>query len=360
MPRETPFHAASVRSGAVMTEEEGWLVPCHFGRPDEEYNQIGQHAGMFDRSHRGKITLEGADSQRFLHNLCTNDVLGLPAGAGCEAFLTTNKAKAIAYLLVFHQEDSSRLWLDTEPGRAEIVAHHLDRYLISERVEIFDQTSTHAQLYVVGPKAPEILASSLSLPSDPGPMHEVRATLSGKSPLWARRRDLLSGLPGYDVICPPDLAEPLWQTLADHSVAPEGSQTYDILRVEAGIPVWGHELNEERMVVEAGRGTQAISYTKGCYLGQETIVMARDRGHVNRILMGMMVEGKEPVPAGTKLMQGESEAGEITSSVLSPRFGRIALAYLRRGHQEPRTELKLSGVGRRAVVTSLTFPTQAK
>jgi folate-binding protein YgfZ len=318
---------------------------------EQEYELIWQHGAIFDRSDRGKLSLSGADAARFLHNLCTNDILGLPAGMGCEAFLTTNKAKAIAYLLVFHQANPDQLWLDTDTGRAPAVAQHLDRYLISERVEIADRTSDFAQFYVTGPRAIESLSSSLALTTLPVPLQEV----TGPSGIRLRRRDLSSGLMGFDVICPADKKAHFWESLTDHGVSPAGSMVYDILRIEAGIPVFGADIDEERMVAEVGLGVRAISYSKGCYLGQETLVMARDRGHLNRSLVGLRVEGEQPPAHGTLVLSKGKEVGRVTSSALSPRLGTIALAYVRRGFHEAGTELVLAESGRRGIVSALPF-----
>src|SRR5262245_46095271 len=137
------------------------------GKLEEEYRRVWESAAVFDRSDRGKVTLEGVDAARFLHNLCTNDVLGLPPGAGREAFLTTAKAKAVAYLFVLRQSDPDRLWLDTDPGRAEVVVRHLDRFLISERVEIADRTAEYAQFCVAGPRSVAAMASALGLSNLP-------------------------------------------------------------------------------------------------------------------------------------------------------------------------------------------------
>jgi tRNA-modifying protein YgfZ len=351
MPNVSPLHETAARSGAIFGEEEGGQTPLHFGRPDEEYRRIWEHAGMFDRSPRGKVTLTGTDAQRFLHNLCTNDILNLQAGAGCEAFLTTNKAKAIAYVLVFHQAEPDRLWLDTDPGRASVVSGHLDRYLISERVEIADRTTEYGQLYVAGPQAQEYVRVALGLASLPDQIHEA----SKAGGVWVRRRDLMPALPGFDVICPSEKAPAVWESLAGRGVSPAGSQTFDVLRVEAGVPVFHRDIDEERMVVEVGRGTRAISYTKGCYLGQETIVMARDRGHVNRFLVGLRVEGATPVSPGTVVRAGEKEVGQVTSGVMSPRVGSIALAYVRREQEQEGTALTVAEGGRKAVVATLPF-----
>jgi folate-binding protein YgfZ len=286
-------------------------------------------------------------------------VLGLAPGAGCEAFLTTNKAKAIAYMLVFNQTNSTQLWLDLDPGRAETVARHLDHYLISERVEILDQTLEYAQLYLAGPQAPTVLSSTLSPSVEPLPMCEVPVSLFGDDRFWIRRRDLLPWLPGFDIICPTKFASEVWQRLRSSGAFPAGSLTYDTLRIEAGIPVFGKDIDEERMVVEVGRGELAINYKKGCYLGQETIVMARDRGHVNRFLVGFQIEEEQPELAGSRLYRSGQEVGQITSACNSPRCGCIGLGYVRRGFQEPGTELELDAQ-RKVLTASLPFPSERK
>src|SRR5262249_9856306 len=139
---------------------------------------------------------------------------------------------------------------------------------------------------------------------------------------------------------------------------PTGGQAFDILRVEAGVPAWGAELDDERLVMEIGRTGQAISFSKGCYLGQESIVMARDRRHVNRQLLGLRLPAGGPVPAGAKVLHDGGEVGQVTSSVQSPRLGSaIALAYLKRGCQTPGTavEIDAGSERRQGIVAELPF-----
>jgi folate-binding protein YgfZ len=135
-------------------------------------------------------------------------------------------------------------------------------------------------------------------------------------------------------------------------------RVHEILRVEAGLPAFGCDIDDNRLVMEVGRAAQAISYTKGCFLGQEPIVMARDRGQVNRMLLGVVVAAGDELPRGARLFLGEAEVGQVTSSVRSPRLGQvIALAYLKRGHQEPGLQLAVEPTtdGRAAAVAALPF-----
>src|SRR6266852_6018397 len=135
MPEHSPFHDVGAQAGAVFAEDAGWLLPAHYGDSAGEYRQAVERAAFFDVSHCGKIELTGPEAASFLHNLCTNDILNLPRGGGCEAFLTTAKARVIAPILVSRlPQDEAALWLDVSPGLAAKVAGHLDHYLISEQV----------------------------------------------------------------------------------------------------------------------------------------------------------------------------------------------------------------------------------
>jgi folate-binding protein YgfZ len=157
-------------------------------------------------------------------------------------------------------------------------------------------------------------------------------------------------MPGYDLLCPGAEAAGLWRKLVSSGARPAGREAWEVLRIEAGTPVYGADIDETTFAPEVGRIERTISYDKGCYLGQEPIVMARDRGVVQRGLVGLVV-GDEPVPAGSQLYREFKEVGRTTSSVRSPRLGvAVALAYVRRGAQKPGTELEMeSAAGRRTV-----------
>jgi folate-binding protein YgfZ len=347
-----PLHELHVQAGAHFAEQAGWHIPQHYGDEAAEYRAATESAALFDLSAAGKVEVKGPDARTFLHNLCTNDVKNLPAGAGCEAFLTTNKARVVAHVWISHLDDDALL-LDTVPGQAPRLLAHLDHYLISEQAELADRTPDLALLRLCGPAGARLLEGVLGAPcSDLAPMHNRRL-----GPAHVRRQ-LLLGLDGYDIFCPTAAAPALWQSLCQAGARPAGRLAYNVLRVEAGLPEYGPDIDEERLAMEAGRTSQAISYAKGCYLGQETIVMARDRGQVNRQLTGVtLAEGNLLIP-GTKLLQGADEAGHVTSAVFSPRLGKvIALAYLKRACQKPGTQLVVEPAteGRSVTVTALPF-----
>jgi folate-binding protein YgfZ len=360
MPSPTPLHEITTQAGARFAKESGWLLPAHFGDPKGEYDAACREASLFDLSPRGTIELTGPEAQSFLHNLCTNDVLGLPVLSSCEAFFTNAKAKVIGHAYVYNlglANDSPCFWLDVEPGTVAKMMSHLEHFCISEQVEFADRSTEYAQLYLAGPRATAVLTEALqprfSLPGRPNSialdqvdslLHQVR----WQEPL---------GLPGFGLLCSPSRAAAVWQSLVSAGARPAGMLAYETLRVEAGTPAYGKDFDEANLVMEVGRIGQAISYTKGCYLGQEPIVRARDLGHLNRTLGGLRLEGNEPAGRGATLLRDGNGVGNVTSSVASPRLGVIALAYIRRGSQDPGTVLEVSdGTTRcKAVVSALPF-----
>lgn len=358
MAEQTPLHQVELRAGATFTERAGWDVPAHFGSPVSDYRHALQNAAVFDLSPHGKLELLGKDARSFLHNLCTNDVNRLPGGAGCEAFLTSAQARIVGHAYVYRAggAGSASLWLDLAPGQVERVMKHLDRYIISEQIELADRTRDFAQFHVAGPNAREVLER---LAGEPLPELDLlgheECPFGGISCAIRRREPL--GLPGYDLLCPPKSAEALWQALVERGgVRPAGQDAYDILRVEAGTPVYGQDIDETNFPQEVGRTDQAVSFAKGCYIGQETVARIRTYGHVNRSLVGLRLTGSEPPDVGAALYCDGQEVGRVTSAARSPRFGTIALAYARRGSAEQGTHVEIgSPGGRPAEVTRLPF-----
>ncbi len=360
MAEQTPLHELTTQAGATYTEEAGYAIPAHFGDAAAEYQFARNSAVVFDVSHRGKVELTGSEAPMFLHNLSSNDITGMPVGAGCEAFLTTAKAKVVSYLCVFHlllHDGRPALWLDVAPGTSEKVIQHLDHFVISEQVEFADRTREFAQMHVAGANAHAVLEKALvdDVPELDELQHMMR-TFGSDATSHVRRHSPL-GLPGYDIVCLRSRAATVWQMLLRGGAKPAGRDCWESLRIEAGTPAQGADIDETTFAPEVGRNAQAISYTKGCYLGQEPIVMARDRGQINRILLGLKLPDGL-VPRDSKLFRDGKEVGRVTSSVVSPRLGfAIGLGYVRRGSQEPGTwlEVEVNGQRQRAEVAVLPF-----
>jgi len=312
------------------------------------YDATLTSAALFDRSAQGKIEATGKDAPSFLHNLSTNDIKTLPLGAGCEAYFCTSTAKVLAHALIYHVLVGGRhaYWLDVTAGHNRKLFEHLDKHLISEAVELIDHTDAFAQLHLAGPAAKSVLEKALG---DAAPelaeFQHMERTFPGGVTAHVRRHDPL-GVPGYDLVFPAAKAAAVKANLLQAGSTDADADTFETLRVEAGTPVYGIDIGEDRFVMEVARPLRAVSYDKGCYLGQEPIVMARDRaGFVNRSFFGLKVLGDQPLPPGTKLFRDTQEVGVVTSSVMSPRLGApLAVGYLRRGHQDVGLKLKAGDV----------------
>ncbi|MBY0231127.1 MAG: hypothetical protein K2W96_17720 [Gemmataceae bacterium] len=295
------------------------------------YRAALESAALFETSAHGTLRAVGDDAAVFLHNLSTNDIKKLPAWEGCEAFFCTATAKVLGQAWIWREPPrgkkgkEERLWLDLPPGQLPRLLAHLDRHIVGEDVAL--QQENPPRFHLAGPKAGEILGAAA----------QPLAFAHPSEGLMIRRRDLL-GVPGFDVLGP--LADELRRRLS----AVEGSpEAFHALRVEAGLPWWGHDITEETFAPETGRIPAAISYAKGCYLGQEPIVMARDRGMVQRAFVGLET-GETLAPVGASLKREGKDVGRVTSAAWSPRRGQaVALGYVKRLHSAAGTELAFDG-----------------
>lgn len=343
MPTPTPLHDIAAKAGARFAEAAGFDLPADFGNPGAEYRAAETGAALFDTSHAAKLELTGPDAPQFLHNISTNDIKSLPLGGGCEAYFCDARARALFVAWVYHvrlADARNALWVETTPGRGEALLRHLDRFLIAEAVEMSDVTARFAQLHVAGPNAKAVLEAALGdeLPDLAEFLHMER-TFGAHSTCSIRRRSPL-GVPGYDLVCLNERAEGVWRMLTAAGATPAGLTAYETLRVEAGTPVYGVDIDETRFVMEVGNAPRAVSYAKGCFPGQEPIVMARDRaGRVNRSFLGLKSLGGD-VSAGSKLAKDGQEVGLVTSAARSPRLGTpLALGYVHWKHVAPGTRL---------------------
>ena len=310
-----------------------------------DYVAATTSAALFDTSAAAKLVLTGPDAPMFLGNLSTNDVQNLPLGGGCEAYFCDPRAKVKFQTWIYHvrlHDNRHAMWVETTPGRDTELVQYLDRYLISEQVEIADRTAEFAQMHLAGPMAAEVLAKALgdAVPELAEFLH-VERTFGRDATCSIRRRDQL-GLPGFDIVCRVEVADAVRRLLTAAGAGPGSAETFETLRIEAGTPVFGKDIDDKRFVMEVGYAARAVSYVKGCFLGQEPIVMARDRaGHVNRAFLGLKVLEGGPLPGGAKLFHDGQEVGVVTSSCHSPRLGApVALAYLKWKHQDPGTRME--------------------
>jgi len=331
------LRAVQSAQGAALTDRQS--MPVDFGNAADEYAAAFNTAALFDLSDRTQIELTGDDRTAFLHNFCTNDIKALEPNGGCEAFITNVKGRVLAHVFVFAGENA--LTVDTVAGMEDSLAAHLDRYIITEDVELHRKTEQQADLFVCGPQVAALL-EPLGLAADSLiPLSQMPGTLVGQ--LVAVRRVDLLGTPGFLLSVPRAELAAAWSGLTEAGLRPAGSAAFDALRIEAGWPLYGVDISEENLAPEVGRNRRAISFTKGCYLGQEPIARIDSMGHVNRQLRGLRLSAG-PVPAtDTPVLsadKGNEEIGRITSAAISYADNLpVALAYLRRTHLAPGTEV---------------------
>ncbi len=311
-------------------------------------------AALFDRSASGKIEVRGPEAPDFLHNLSTNDVKGLPLGGGCEAFFCNERARALFHCRIYHVRlgGEDALWIDVTPGQGAALLKHLDRHLIAENAVLADRTAEFAQFHLAGPKAADILSAAMGEPVPPLQLHQHMERMLGPTLVANIRRHDPLGVPGYDIVCLTARAEDARSRLIAAGATMADETSWEWLRIEAGTPEFGMDFDEKRFVIEIGR-PDAISFTKGCFLGQEPIVMARDRtGFVSRSLRGLRLSDAIGASAGTKLFAPE-DVGVLTSVAITPGQGRVALGYLRRGFETIGTKVHVgTAEGPVAEVTS--------
>jgi tRNA-modifying protein YgfZ len=291
---------------------------------------------LVDRSERGKLALTGADAKEFLNGQISNDVEALEPGAGLYAALLTNKGKMLGDLRVIDLGDE--LWLDTERGALQALFDMIRRAAIGWRVELHKRTLQQALLSLVGPRALEVVGAG----DWAGVEHANRRARLGVVDVALIATDL-----GVDVVCAAEDAGRVRDALAVPE-APEAAA--EVLRVESGRPRYGIDLDETVIPQEAGLNERAVSFTKGCYVGQETVARLHYKGKPNRHLRGLRLSAA--VETGAPLLLGERDVGRVGSSVVSPRHGPIALAIVRREAQ-PGAELAAGGA--RATVVELPF-----
>jgi folate-binding protein YgfZ len=332
-----------------------------------EYDAARHEAGVVDKSARGKIGVAGRDRAGFLHALLTNDIQSLRPGEGCYAALLTPQGRMIADMAVFELDDL--IMLDVDPSVKDVLLQRLEQSIFSEEVLLEDLTARFAELAVVGPNAPAALRAAVD-PEAAGDQkalgelehfeeyQSVRVSARGRSILIARMDD--AGERGFTLLVDHDAAPPLRQALQRAGAREISAETAEVLRVEMGRPAFGRDMDEDTIPLEAGIEKRAISFTKGCYVGQEVIVRVLHRGHgrVARKLVGLTLDGATVADPGDRLFSGEREIGRVTSAVFSPSVGRpIALGYVNREYVTPGTEIEIAHGDRRipTLVTEVPF-----
>ncbi|AWV90957.1 YgfZ/GcvT domain-containing protein [Bradymonas sediminis] len=334
-------------------------VVADFGDPAREYEAVrGGGLGLVDRSGRDTLVLAGEDAVSWLQGLVTSDLRELVReGSGQLTSAVNLVGRLIAEARVLHMPEM--LVLDLEPGvLADGFLSHLKRHLITEDVQILDRSAQTSRLGIFGERAAAFLQKHCTLAHPMGSRAMFEGTWGslGDHDIVVQRVPTTGG-PGYEIACATEEVADIWDLLmATAELTPVGFETLETLRIEAGIPRFGVELTEERIPLEANLD-HAISFTKGCYLGQEIIARLDTRGTPARLLRTLVFEGGAAPEVGAEVeVEGAKNAvGEVVSSVWSPRLNTsIALAYIKRKYNEIGDEVRVET--RKAIVQPLGYP----
>jgi len=296
---------------------------------------------VYDLSDRTQIEVQGADRAKFLHGFCTNDIKALAPGQGCEAFLTNIKGRVLGHIFVFATAQS--LWLETVADQEAAIISHLDRYLIREDVQLIGRSQDRGELFVSGTNAAPLLMLEEGL----APYGSVTRESFGNA-FDIRRVDIL-GEPGFLLSIPRAAIETTRFSLLAVGCREGSAEEFESRRIAAGFPYYGRDITEDNIAQEVARTKQCISFTKGCYLGQEPIARLDAMGHTNRELRRIRFESGSAPIAGAVLLAADSDdtAGVITSvTPLATSLGHIdALGYLKTQFTNPETSVRLAGPG---------------
>jgi len=310
-----------------------------------QYEAATGGAGLVDLSERGKVEVAGPDAAEYLQGQITNDVEALSPGQGCYAAMLTPKGRIVSDARVLVRADDS-IWLDVEEVALAATLRELRTYKIGRQVEIHDRSDECALLSLVGGHSQEIAraAAGDTLPASEHGTREVE--IGGRDVVVAKTAF------GFDLFCASTDKDSVHATLVTAGATPVGERAIDLVRIEAGVPRFDVDMSSDNLPGEAGIVDRAVSFTKGCYVGQEPVARMFHKGHPNRHLRGLRLS--QPAAIGAVLTYSGREVGHIGTIGVSPKHGPIALAIVRK-EAEPGSELAVEGSDARATVVELPF-----
>ena len=306
----------------------------------DQYKAAHHSAALIDRSSQGTIALTGADRASFLHALLTNDIARLAMGRGVYAAYLTPQGRMLSDMRVI--ATGNRMLLGVEREIARPLAERFDKLIFSEDVQARDATGELSVIGVLGPSAARMIQQATGVSVADLAEQFDNVTTEALTVV----RDDAFGVPGYDVYVPTGDADAVRAKLVEAGAVEATDETREALRIEAARPRFGIDMNTETIPLEAGLESRAISFTKGCYVGQEVIIRVMHRGHgrvARRLVSIVMADARVP-SRGDKIQVADRVVGEITSATTSPRHGApLALGYVQRDHATAGTELTVNG-----------------
>jgi aminomethyltransferase len=353
------LHDHHTKLGATFEEVAGWDMPAHYGDWVGEHRAVRHAVGVADLSHRGKIRVTGEDRVKWLQSIISNDILPLQPGQGRYSSLLTHKGKMLGYFRVYVQTDV--VWLEDVGEVGETTFQALRKFLLyGTKAKMENCAESWGLLLVSGPKACATVNAAFGVDvHDIKPVNFVTAKIGGPTALVCRTEE--TGEDDVEILLPADAVVTAWERLmekgATHGIKAVGSHAREALRMEAGLPKAGADLNEEIVPPEANLEEKAFSLSKGCYPGQEVVARMDTYGSVRRHLVGLVVEGSTVPPRGAKLFNGDREVGWISSATHSPHLGApIAFGFPLRDFSTPATPLTIEVAGTRIGATVKALP----
>jgi aminomethyltransferase len=364
-------------AGATFTVTESRELVLHYGAVAAEYEAVRNDVALFDASAAGRFWMRDRDRAALLHRLSTNNIEALQPGQGCQTVLTNHNGRIID-LLTVHRIDE-QLLITTSPQQRDAVFNLVRKNIFfNDKVKLEAASDKLGQFHLYGPRSAALLHTISGASVDDLPLHDIRVAEFNGMFLWIARIKPL----GSDASPTPDAAQSgarvatsfalyvpvetlaeVWDALCAAGAQPLGAAAYDILRVEAGQGAFGRELSLEYIPLETGLW-DAISFTKGCYVGQEIIARMESRNRLAKQLRGLKLTVAEEAADEQSLAELQlpakldvegKESGDLTSVVHSPRFGPIALAYVRTAHAAPGTIVGIAGSTMIGEVVELPF-----
>jgi folate-binding protein YgfZ len=340
--------------GASMTERDGWSVPASYGDVAQEYAVVREGgAGVIDLSSRGRLLVSGTEAVPFLNGLITNDMKTLAENSWMPAAFPNVQGRLIASVRVMRLKDEGTVkkagptfLIDTEPATHDRVLKTIERFTLAGDFRVKDMTSDSVMLSVQGGKAAGVVSAVLNEAADfsePNAVRQINWQGGDATAVVTVIRASHTQEDGFDLIVNNDHATRLWDALQQAGARPVGYDALEMLRIEAGVPRYGIDMDDANVVTETNLD-DAVSYTKGCYIGQEIIARIKYRGHVAKKLSGLMFEGARNIDAGAIINSADGkEIGRITSVTYSPKLNRsIALAYLKYDYLTPGTKVMVA------------------
>ena len=353
---QTPLLEAQRAMGAEFGEYFGVRLPAQFRDPLIEYAAARDNLALIDTNFRAVFALTGPDRVRYLNAVTSGNIRDLTPGQSALGLLLNAQGHMLAELTTLALED--RLLVLNHAFLRQRTFEILDKFIIMDDATLADETEKIGTLVIEGPKTPELVRDLMGIEYAqlPAGAHVVTALKSSgvAIPCQVLRRSLF-GFHGLELLLPRELLLPAWKALGEavraRGGSPIGYRAVDMLRLEAGVPWFGTDFDEHRIPQEAAVESTHLSFTKGCYTGQEIVERVRSRGHVNWRLTGMLFDSAEPPKPGAAVFATDgTEAGHVTSAAFSPLAGKaIGMAYLRREYQQPCTKLRCGAAGAEVV-----------